>query len=536
MQSNVSRRPHNHQWTEATVDANRRTIDSTQGVNVWYPVANKSRRRLWPFLLAIFAFLFFGLAMFMGFATAWWLKGDVIMPGVRVFRVDVGGLSLDEMQGQLETLWQRPLILLDSEEQTWVASPQALGFVLDIEATTGQARIIGRTFDSLEGWLESKGQVDVGPVYSLDVVTTEAFLLAIAAQTNKSAVDAGLVIRNGRAEMTPALEGQALNIKATLSQIERNPEIILDESRLLLVIDPLYPDIVDASDAVKSANEMLSTVYTIETFDPVAGQVSANEVLPEAWLGWLTLEINEDGQPEWLVEKSHLKTFLDETSNSLGPGRYLKTSEAVSAIEQAIANGETDFPLRIYYSERQHVVQQGETLTSIGRQYGMPYPWIQQANPGLEDHLYSGQTLVIPSPDQLLPLPVIDNKRIVVSISEQKTRVYEDGNLKWEWLASTGINDSPTSPGIFQIQSHEPNAYAGNWDLWMPNFLGVYRPVPGSEFMNGFHGFPTRSGYNLLWTGDLGRRVTYGCILLSTENASTLYDWAEDGVIVEVQI
>jgi lipoprotein-anchoring transpeptidase ErfK/SrfK len=65
--------------------------------------------------------------------------------------------------------------------------------------------------------------------------------------------------------------------------------------------------------------------------------------------------------------------------------------------------------------------------------------------------------------------------------------------------------------------------------------MGIYRPVPTSEFMNGFHGFPTRGGSQLLWTGSLGRPVTYGCILISSENAQTLYNWAETGVIVEIQ-
>jgi len=536
MQSNVSRRTHIHQWTDATADAGRRPIDHTQAVNVWYPVTNKPRSRLWPFLLAICLLLIFGMAMFTGFASAWWLQGDVIMPGVQVFGVDMGGRSQMEAKRQLGILWQRPLILLDGEEQSWVASPQALGFVVDLESTIGQARQIGRTFDSLKSWWASKGKVDVEPVYSIDAGTTEAFLLAMKAEIDNPAIDAGFLIVNGRAEMTPAVEGRALNIPATLNQIERNPGTILGESRLPLVIDPLFPNIVDSSDAVKSANEMLSTVYTIEIFDPILGQTSTNELLPEVWLEWLTLELRDDGQLDWRLEQSHLQKFLDETSNSVGQGRYLDPSEARLAVEQAIANDETELPLRLHYRERQHIVQPGDTLAGIGRQYGMPYPWIQQANPGLGEHLYSGQTLVIPSPDELLPLPVVGNKRIVVSISEQKAWVYEDGNLKWEWLASTGISDSPTSPGIFQIQSHVPNAYAGNWDLWMPNFMGVYRPVPGSEFMIGFHGFPTRNGSNLLWTGDLGRRVTYGCILLSTENAATLYDWAEDGVIVEVQL
>ena len=126
-------------------------------------------------------------------------------------------------------------------------------------------------------------------------------------------------------------------------------------------------------------------------------------------------------------------------------------------------------------------------------------------------------------------------KRIVVSISQQRIRVYENGGLKWDWAASTGIASSPTSPGIFQIQSHEENAYAANWNLWMPDFMGVYRPVPDSDFMNGFHGFPTRGGSQLLWTNSLGTRVTYGCILISNDNVALLYPWAQDGVVVEIQ-
>jgi lipoprotein-anchoring transpeptidase ErfK/SrfK len=38
-----------------------------------------------------------------------------------------------------------------------------------------------------------------------------------------------------------------------------------------------------------------------------------------------------------------------------------------------------------------------------------------------------------------------------------------------------------------------------------------------------------------LWTNNLGTRVTYGCILLSSENATQLYNWAENGVIVEIR-
>jgi len=52
--------------------------------------------------------------------------------------------------------------------------------------------------------------------------------------------------------------------------------------------------------------------------------------------------------------------------------------------------------------------------------------------------------------------------------------------------------------------------------------------------MNGFHGFPTSGDRQLLWTSSLGAPVTFGCILLSTDNALTLYRWAEEGIVVEI--
>jgi lipoprotein-anchoring transpeptidase ErfK/SrfK len=158
---------------------------------------------------------------------------------------------------------------------------------------------------------------------------------------------------------------------------------------------------------------------------------------------------------------------------------------------------------------------------------------VQQANGGIEN-VSIGQQIVIPSPDNFLYFDPVPDKRVEVSISQQRVRVYENGALKWDWGASTGINSSPTWPGLYQIISHVPNAYAANWNLWMPNFLGVYQPIPGSEFTNGFHGFPTRGGGQILWENSIGTRVTYGCILLSNTNSKLLYDWAEDGVVVRI--
>jgi lipoprotein-anchoring transpeptidase ErfK/SrfK len=206
----------------------------------------------------------------------------------------------------------------------------------------------------------------------------------------------------------------------------------------------------------------------------------------------------------------------------------------VPALVEAFTSGKSEVSQRLYHYAKTHTVASGETLSSIGFDYGVPYPWILAANPGMSENVLEGQQITIPSQDNLLPLPVVENKRIKVSISDQKMQAYENGVLKWDWPVSTGVESSPTNPGVFQIQSHEPNAYAAKWDLWMPQFMGIYRPVPSVDFMNGFHGFPSRDQRQILWTKNLGSPITYGCIMVSTDNAKLLYDWADEGEVVEI--
>jgi lipoprotein-anchoring transpeptidase ErfK/SrfK len=140
---------------------------------------------------------------------------------------------------------------------------------------------------------------------------------------------------------------------------------------------------------------------------------------------------------------------------------------------------------------------------------------------------------VLPPKDAMLLLPVVQGKRIVISIAEQKMWTYEAGGLRSEHVISTGIARSPTLPGLFQVLSHHENAYASRWDLWMPNFLGIYDALPG--FTNGIHGLPLLSSGVRLWGNVLGRPASFGCIILDLKAAEELYAWAEDGVVVEIR-
>ncbi len=294
----------------------------------------------------------------------------------------------------------------------------------------------------------------------------------------------------------------------------------------------ITPTLTDVSAAVAEANRLLAQETVVRLYDPINDERLAWTVDRPTLGGWLALTENRQG---WTVDEGRIAAWVAGQAATLGALRYIDADAAVPALAQAVAAGHRELRLRVFHRPQTHIVRSGETLSSIAAQYGFPYPWLERANPELGSLVYVGQRVTIPSPDELLPLPVVENKRIVVSLSGQWMRTYENGKVKWTLAVSTGIPSSPTSPGVFQVQSHEMNAYAASWDLWMPYFMGIYRPVPGQDFMNGFHGFPTRGDSQLLWTNALGRPVTFGCILLSNENAAALYRWAEEGVVVVVE-
>lgn len=135
-----------------------------------------------------------------------------------------------------------------------------------------------------------------------------------------------------------------------------------------------------------------------------------------------------------------------------------------------------------------------------------------------------------PTPEPT-PVPVVE-KRIVVDISDQRTYLYENDVLTTEFIVSTGEPGRDTAIGEFEIQSKIPMAYASTWNLDMPFWLGIYYSGP---LENGFHAVPTvRDTGVTMWDGYLGQRVSYGCIILSMEDAETLYNWVEMGTPVSI--
>jgi lipoprotein-anchoring transpeptidase ErfK/SrfK len=128
------------------------------------------------------------------------------------------------------------------------------------------------------------------------------------------------------------------------------------------------------------------------------------------------------------------------------------------------------------------------------------------------------------------PLPYSGSKYIQVDISEQHMYVYDGENLVYSFVASTGMGNS-TRVGTFSVLNKIPNAYGATWNIWMPNWLGIYW---SGGLQNGIHALPILSNGATLWAGYLGTPISFGCVVLDTYDAQVLYDWADIGTPVEI--
>ena len=129
------------------------------------------------------------------------------------------------------------------------------------------------------------------------------------------------------------------------------------------------------------------------------------------------------------------------------------------------------------------------------------------------------------------PVNYAGGKLIFVDISEQHMYVYEGETLVYSFVASTGMNNA-TRTGSFSVLEKIPNAYGATWNIWMPNWLGIYW---AGSMQNGIHALPILPNGATLWAGFLGTPISYGCVVLDSYDAQVLYDWAEVGVPVEIQ-
>ena len=127
-------------------------------------------------------------------------------------------------------------------------------------------------------------------------------------------------------------------------------------------------------------------------------------------------------------------------------------------------------------------------------------------------------------------------KYIKVDLSEQKLYAYEDGQLKYEFIASTGRAGLDTPVGTHKIYNKYSVAYSAPYQLFMDNWMAI-----SQDGLFGIHALPywisKSQGGKRVYEGnqDLGKKVSHGCIRVGADEAKLLYAWTDVGTAVYVE-
>lgn len=463
------------------------------------------------------------------------IVNGLILPGIYVGEIHLGWLTPHKAAAELNRSWNDERMLTISDQTgTWQSLPADFGLHLNTDQTITTAYQAGRSIDGLDEMMQIliTGSCSITPVVEFFPETARTSLEKIAPLVDVPPQEASVTFENARWLSSPGISGRILDIDQTILHTAINTSLIFTSGYLPLNTRTADPAVLNVSQIASALDGSFASNLVLQAYDPITDESITWPLPGEALAKWIELD-SSAAESEIHLKPQAVSAYLAEwQKTNLEPQRSL---QEISDLEAALAAWKNGSPVTVFinHAPTEYNVQSGDRLVSIGIKTGMPYWKILEANPNLDsEHLLTGQTLTIPSRNELLPLPVVMGKRIVVSISEQKLRTYENGQQRHEYVVSTGIDSSPTHPGVFQVQTHEMDAYASVWDLHMPFFLGIYEGWPG--FMNGIHGLPTLSSGRRLWADVLGTRASYGCIILDLPAAEALYNWAEDGVVTEI--
>jgi lipoprotein-anchoring transpeptidase ErfK/SrfK len=466
---------------------------------------------------------------------------DLIVPGVEVGGISLGGKTLAQAQAELERAWnlERQITVVESTDvsKTWLVAPAEFGLIVDTQASAAQGYAVGREKGFWSGLDEMLRSLDHGrsfdPIVNFDKERARSAFMLWAGLVDEPSSEASFEIVEGQVVHTEGRMGSVMDVDKSLALLASDPKGAMVEYGFIpLLMIPQKPVVEDYAELAGQAEVLLGSAPSLRAYDPVTDERFEWRPGREEIAAWLVVHKRTEGG-DIAISDSAMAAYIEGLDEGLGSERTFDHQTASRILMQGL-EGESGESIRIRYRPRTHIVRPSDTLVSIGFETGLPYWRILEENLDIAQFgLAVGETIQIPPKDALLELPIIEDKRIVISIREQRMWVYQQGELLWEHIVSTGIPNSPTLPGIFQVQTHELNAYASIWDLYMPHFMGIYEATP--DLMNGIHGLPLLSSGVRLWADVLGQPASFGCVILDLDAAGQLYQWAEQGVVVEIQ-
>jgi vancomycin resistance protein YoaR len=304
----------------------------------------------------------------------------LIYPGVSVWGADLSGMTPSEAASALNGQFHYPqtvTITFRDGQNIWPMTAGDLGVQFDIERTVQAAYEVGRDtklFASLGQQFTARRQgIVVSPVVVFDQRAADMQLQQIAAQINRPAIDAQVLIDNLTATATPSQIGRTVDMQSTLASLGQQV-VELESGEVSLVVVETPPQIADAQDAAALVNTILSEDLVVQIGDPLPDDPGPWVAPRDSVAGMLLIEPvqgADGGETTYGVrlDEGQLEAFLtplapqlardpvnarfvfDDESRELQPiadsveGRSLDVPASVQMISQAVIAGEHAVPL-----------------------------------------------------------------------------------------------------------------------------------------------------------------------------------------------
>jgi hypothetical protein len=127
-------------------------------------------------------------------------------------------------------------------------------------------------------------------------------------------------------------------------------------------------------------------------------------------------------------------------------------------------------------------------------------------------------------PNAVSPEGVSGERWIEVNLQEQTLSVYENGELVFAALVSTGVPGAWTQPGLFQIYlKKETETMSGSFTADRSDYYYL-EDVPWTMYFD-----QARALHGTYWHNSYGVPLSRGCVNLSPGDSQWIFNWAEEG-------
>ena len=122
----------------------------------------------------------------------------------------------------------------------------------------------------------------------------------------------------------------------------------------------------------------------------------------------------------------------------------------------------------------------------------------------------------------------MEPKVIELYLTEQKMRLWENGQNINEFQVSSGRRGMDTPTGLFRVKNKIDLAYSRKYRLYMPYWMAF------TNYGHGIHELPVFKNGVREGANHLGRPVSHGCVRLGIGAAQQVYGWANVGTPVVI--